>query len=72
MKRLWLAGALLFMVAALCVVSATYQRQQVTLLIEQLDALETAYRADEKQKTLHLARQLTTDYTTRTNWFFFC
>lgn len=68
MKRLWLAAALLFIVATLCVVSALYQRHQVTMLMNDLDALETTYRADDMENSLRLAHQLATDYIKRTKW----
>ncbi len=69
MKRLWLAGGLLAAVVALCAGTLYFQHRQVTGLLGALDAVETAYAADDPALAHTLATRLCVRYDRDTALF---
>lgn len=62
MKRLWVAVALLGLVASLCVCASLYQHRQINRMLHTLDRLERVYTAGDMQTANQLAEQLQEDY----------
>lgn len=64
MKRLWIAVALLAVVATLCVITHLYQHHRIDEMLHHLDRLETLYRqgdptaADEAEEFHQLYGQV--------------
>lgn len=71
MKRLWLAGALLSLVIALCVGSQWHLRRQVTSLLEQAEQLDAVYMSGDKEAAVRATADLC-DKLERRLWLFPC
>ena len=69
MKRLWLVGGIFAVIATLCVSSLIYQRRQMDMLIDELNAVVAAYDQGEEARAYELAVALEEDYVRRTRLF---
>ena len=71
MKRLWLAGALLSLVIALCLGSQWHLRRQATSLLAQAEQLDTIYREGDKAAVVRATADLCEECERRL-WLFPC
>ncbi len=69
MRRIWIALALLSVVAGLCAFSVVLQDTQIDALLKELDALEQAYGAGNLEESRRLAADLAAQYERRTAMF---
>ena len=69
MKRLWLAGGIFAAILTLCVSTLLYQQRQIDLLLDDLDAVVSAYDIGEDAHAYDLALTLEKDYSFRTRLF---
>lgn len=69
MKRLIVSVALLAVVSTLCGMSLHGQQKNTHALIDTLDRMEQAYKADDLQCCQRLANDFPADFQRRTRWF---
>lgn len=69
MKRLWLAGGIFAAIVTLCISTLFYQRQQVDVLLDDLDAVVAAYDHGDETRAYTLAVTLVDEYNRRTRFF---
>lgn len=69
MKRLWLAGGIFAVILALCLSTLLYQQRQTDMLLDNLDAVLTAYDNGEDKRAYELALALEDEYSRRTRFF---
>lgn len=68
MKRITVALSLLAIIGVLCGVTLSAQRRAVDDLLDDIDAIQQTFPADEKE-TLRQTRQLVEDFRTKTRFF---